>query len=191
MIVLILVLIWLVVLTPAITHRLSSTDAFSSVMRFHSDARLLRKILGHREDSLPLSSRSLDRSGLTHREQALRCAERERTRKERQRAVARRRRAVLSLLVALVGSLAVGAMPKLHLFWVLSAVAGVLLLSYLALLAHYTRQEANVAERRAKVVHLPRTIFPVVLNDAQHHDGVRPMREGYRYKIAFATNEAR
>lgn len=160
-------------------------------MRYRSDTRLLRKILGHREDVIPMTSRSLDGLDVTHREQALRSAERGRFRKERLRKVTRRRRAVVTLLIATAGSLPIGAMPRLHLVWALTVFAGVLLISYLVLLAHFTRLEVNAAERRAKIVHLPRTVFPIAVNEDRNRDGVNSLGEGFRPRIAFATHEAR
>ena len=185
-IVLILVLIWLVVLTPAIMHRLSSSDVVSSVVRFRSDTRLLRKILGHREDVIPLASNPVGASGLSHRERALRAAERERTRRERHRTMARRRRVILVVLLVTFGSLGVGAVSELHLLWTLSAVFALLLIAYLVLIARITKNAVNAIERNAKVIRMPQTVFPVAF------DGLADDNESAdRRMLALVAGEAR
>lgn len=163
MIVLVLVLIWLVVLTPVIAHKLSSSDVVSSVVRFRANARVMQKVLGHREDALPMGNALAVPPGVSHRQQALRSAERERFRKERQRKVARRRRVVTVTLGIFLVSLLLGALPPLHLLWVFSGLTAFVMMAYLMLLAHFTRLEVNAAERKQKIVHLPQTIFPVPL----------------------------
>jgi len=182
-IVLVLVLIWLVVLAPAITHKLASSNTFSSIIRFRAGTRLLQKILGHREDVIPVISGLRTSDDGSHRQQALRNAEIIRKRRERQRTVARRRRSVATLLVACVGALVIGVIPGLRAFWILAGVAALALFAYLALLAHFTRLEVNAAERRVKVVELPRTIFPVALDSAgRAQSSDRPVS----YRVAYA-----
>jgi len=189
-IVLILVLIWLIVLAPAIIHKLSSTDIFSSILRFNADTRLLRKILGHREDVIPVLSGTRNSSGLSHREHALRNAEIARRRKERQRTLARRRRVVGTLLIGLFGTMVIGALPKMHLVMVLTGIMAIALVGYLMMLARVTRatrHEAIAAERRIKVVELPRTIFPVYLDAANRHAGdARPDR-AVAFRVAYSA----
>ena len=171
MIVLLLILIWLVVLTPVISHRLSDSNIFTSVARYRSSARLVEKVLGRREDSLPVSRTTPPPAGVSHRDAVLRNAERERLRKERRKMVQRRRRAVAFMLVGLSGSLVFGAVPHLHVFWNLSAAFAFVLVAYVAMLAHVTRLEVNATERREKVIVLPRTIFPVPIGEANRARG--------------------
>ncbi|HUY06718.1 MAG TPA: hypothetical protein VMU99_05630 [Acidimicrobiales bacterium] len=191
MIVLILVLIWLVVLAPAITHKLSSTDIFSSILRFHADTRLLRKILGHREDVIPVISGVRALPGLSHRELAFRNAEIARRRKQRQRTLSRRRRAAGTLLVGFFVTFVIGALPKLHVFFVFAGFMMVALIAYLTMLAWVTRRATNVAnaeERRAKVVELPRTIFPVSLSESNRSaQSTKPERSA-AFKVAFSVS---
>lgn len=190
MIVLILVLIWLIVLAPAIIHKLSSTDIFSSILRFNADTRILRKILGHREDVIPVISGTRNPSGLSHRDLALRNAEIARRRKERQRTLARRRRVVRTLLIGFFGTLVIGSLPKMHSVLMLAGIMALALVGYLVMLVQVTRatrHAANAAERRIKVVDLPRTIFPVYLDAANRHVGdARPDR-AVAYRVAYSA----
>lgn len=188
MIVLVLVLIWLVVLAPAISHRLSSSNVFSSILRFRADTHLLRKILGHREDVIPFISSSRSSSGLSHRELALRNAESARRKKERQRTMARRRRAVGAMLGATFGFLVLGAVPSLHLLWLAAGFFILALIAYLVLLARFTQHSANAAERRVKVVELPRTVFPVVLNGSNSRVG---QSVPVTYRVAYTATVTR
>lgn len=190
MIVLILVLIWLAVLAPAITHKLSSTDIFSSILRFKSDTRLLRKILGHREDVIPIISATRNSSGLSHRELALRNAELARRRKERQRTLLRRRRTVGVLSVGFAFSVLIGVLPKMHLVLAIAGLCAVALVGYLLTLARVTRinrHAANIAERRVKVVELPRTIFPVALDVANRSEGDRAAGREVAIRVAYSA----
>ena len=190
MIVLILVLIWLTVLAPAIIHRLSSTDVFSSILRFNADTRLLRKILGHREDVIPVISGSRNVSGLSHRELALRNAEIARRRKERQRTLARRRRAVVTLLIGFSTTLLIGVLPKMHAALAITGIFAIALVSYLVTLARVTRatrNAANAAERRVKVVEIPRTIFPVSLNGANRSSGAARPERTVAFRVAYSA----
>ena len=190
MIVLILVLIWLVVLAPAIIHKLSSTDVFASILRFNADTRLLRKILGHREDVIPVISGPRNSSDLSHRELALRNAEIARRRKEHQRTLARRRRAVGTLIAGLFGTLIIGVVPKLHVVLLLTAILAVAIVGYLTMLARVTRatrHAANLAERRVKVVELPRTIFPVYLDAANRPTADARSERPVAFRVAYSA----
>lgn len=190
MIVLILVLIWLVVLAPAITHKLSATNVFSSILRFNSDTRLLRKILGHREDVIPVISRTRNSSALSHRELAFRNAEVARRRKERQRTLARRRRAVGVLSIGFSLTLLIGAFPKMHVVFAFAGMFAVALVGYLMMLARVTRttrNAANAAERRIKVVELPRTIFPVSLDAVNRNSGDAKPDRTVAFRIAYSA----
>jgi hypothetical protein len=63
--------------------------------------------------------------------------------------IVRRRRLVLELLVALVvGSLAIGALPNLHLLWVMTALAAVLLGGYVGLLIQLRNVAGSGRPRR-------------------------------------------
>jgi hypothetical protein len=184
-IVLLLVLVWLVVLTPIITHRLSSTNMFSSMVRFRADTRLLRRILGHREDSLPVTSSMSVAARMAHGQnahaQSFRHAEHAKQRQVRQRIVTRRRRIVSVISISLLGSLFLGALPALHAFWIVSGLLGVSLVSYLALLVRITRIEVNTAERNRKVIRLPQTVFPVFMGDATGSARSATVRQQIRY----------
>lgn len=190
MIVLILVLIWLVVLAPAITHKLSSTDIFSSILRFNSDTRLLQKILGHREDAIPVISGTRNSSGLSHRQLALRNAEIAHRRKERQRTLARRRRAVGVMSVGFSLTMAIGALSTMHIVFALSGMFAFALIGYLVMLAQVTRSTrhaANAAERRIKVVELPRTIFPVSLGAVNRNSGEANSDRAVAFRVAYSA----
>jgi hypothetical protein len=69
----------------------------------------------------------------------------------RQETLRRRRQVLQVLLAALVASLALGALPPLHLMWVVSALSAVLLAAYVAVLVHLRNLEGGSHDLR----HLP------------------------------------
>ncbi len=74
------------------------------------------------------------------------------------RKMQQRRRDVLMLLVGtLLGTLVLGAVPRLHVLWIVSAVTAFALMSYVALLV---RLRNIVAEREMKLTYLPRPGAP-------------------------------
>ena len=165
MIVLLLVMIWLVVLTPAIIHRLVRTDLFLSMSRFRTEVRLLQRIVGHHEDAILLDARAGRSSG--SRTPALDPQQLAKARREHRRAVMRRRRVVATHLLAIVITLLLGA--ALHLIWAMTGLVMLSLALYLLALAHHSRVAINAAERREKVIELPRTVFPTPLGGAPAH----------------------
>jgi len=59
------------------------------------------------------------------------------------------------------GSVALGAIPSLHLLWIVSAVAAVLAAAYVALLVQIARSESLELERLKKIVPFGRASSPV------------------------------
>ncbi len=94
------------------------------------------------------------------------------------------------LLTGLSTTLVIGFLPKMHAVLAVTGVFAIALGGYLITLARVTRatrHAANAAERRVKVVELPRTIFPVSLDGASH--GSRDAdREGVvAFRVAYSA----
>jgi hypothetical protein len=64
----------------------------------------------------------------------------------------RRRRVLAGLLVVVIGSLGLGAIPPIRVFWFVSFAVGLLTAAYLALLVSIARSEALELERLRKIV---------------------------------------
>jgi len=150
LIVLVLVLIWLMALAPVVLRKLSEEQVASSVARFRQSTSMLRR----RFSALPGSDQELPfaPSAVLTRRPVVPEEARRRQQQIRQLRIARRRRTLLCLTGVFVLALALGAVPHLHLLWIVALTSGTVIAGYLALLAYFTNVAANVMEQRRKVV---------------------------------------
>jgi hypothetical protein len=132
MIVVVLVLIWVIALTPFLLRRLSEHQIASSVSRFRTAIRLMRRVyprLGTSGQALMAVS---THNGASPQEEALR-RRKEAARAKRQ--IERRKQLLVRLVGGTATSAVFGALPHLHAFWDLSIAGAVLTAGYVGALA--------------------------------------------------------
>jgi hypothetical protein len=143
----VLVLIWVVALAPIAYRRYAERQASTSVDRFRQRLTKVRHAypaVGMTEMDFaarPRVDRRIDLHAQVARSKA----------RLHQRRI-RRRRVLAALLVVVVGSLALGAIPPIHVLWIVSFAAGLLTAGYLALLVTIARSESLELERLRKIV---------------------------------------
>jgi len=143
----VLVLIWVVALAPIAYRRYAERQASSSVDRFRQRLTKVRRAypaVGMTEMDFAARPRVDRRVDL----QAQIAKSKARLHERRMR----RRRVLAGLLVVVVGSLAVGAVPALRVLWLVSFAVGLLTAAYVALLVSIARSEALELERLRKIV---------------------------------------
>jgi hypothetical protein len=171
LVLLILAVIWAAVLIPPALRSRAEGRPADSITAFHRQLAVLRRAgprAGHGSDSA-MSPRSGGFRSLTSasasashasspvaalaRANAGRVAPRRMAAPPRRNSARRRRRDIfLSLLVASGSTLVLGAIPGMHMLWVVNVAADVLLVGYVALLV---RQRNLATERALKVRLLP------------------------------------
>jgi hypothetical protein len=143
----VLVLIWVVALTPIAYRRYAERQASTSVDRFRQRLSKVRRAypaVGMTEMDFAARPRVDRRLAL----QAQIAKSRARLRERRMR----RRRVLAGLLVAVVGSLVLGAVPVLRVLWFVSLSMALVTAAYMALLVSIARSEALELERLRKIV---------------------------------------
>jgi hypothetical protein len=147
MIVLVLVVIWFAALAPFVLRRLSEHQATASLTRFHQLTRMLGGRYGdsvHYEETVPYRGGSAP-------------DDERRNYRARMRVRHQRRLHALAMLGGIgVFTLTLGALPALRFLWLLTMIDVVLAVTYIGLLAYFTRMEIAAAERRAL-----RNIYPL------------------------------
>ena len=147
MLLMVLVLIWVVALAPIAYRRYAERQASTSVDRFRQRLTKVRRAypaVGMTEMDFaarPRVDRRVDLQAQIARSKA-RLHERR----------MRRRRVLEGLLVVVVGSLVLGAVPALRVLWFVSFAIGLLAAAYMALLVSIARSESLELERLRKIV---------------------------------------
>ena len=173
MLVLVLVLIWVVVLAPIIFRKLSEEHVTSSVTRFRQSSTMLRRRFA--------SVRAAEGYDVAY-ENVISAAsygpisneDRRRAHQLRQLRIARRRRALTGLVSVLAGSLALGAVPHLHVVWALSLVSGAVLAMYVGLLAYSAKMAADEISTPARRAIAPGTNPSVQAYLRSRYSAARP-----------------
>jgi hypothetical protein len=138
----VLVVIWVIALTPFFFRRLTEHQFASSMSRFHSATRVLRHF-SPRPAVTSLSvlgsvTSSVDHHSAPRSAPSLRRRELERA----QRQIARRRQLLGRLVGVTFTTLVFGCLPHLHVLWDLSIVAALLTGAYVVVLVHLARSPA-------------------------------------------------
>lgn len=147
MLLVVLVLIWVVALAPIAYRRYAERQASTSVDRFRQRLRKVRRAypaVGMTEMDFGARPRVDRRLAM----QAQIARSRARLHERRMR----RRRVLAGLLVVVVGSLVLGAVPALRVLWFVSLAVGMVTAAYIALLVSIARSEALELERMRKIV---------------------------------------
>jgi hypothetical protein len=141
MIVMILVLIWVVALTPFLLRRLSEHQLASSVVKFRAATGMLRRAYPKL-----VAVRSVNR---TPGEIARSTAERRRAEHARaKRQIERRKQLLFRLVGGTAATLVLGGLPHLHALWNLSIVGAILTTGYVGMLAYLAHQPAPLPTMR-------------------------------------------
>jgi hypothetical protein len=141
MIVVILVLIWVVALTPFLLRRLSEHQLVTSVSKFRAATGMLRRVYPKLE-----SVRSVNP---TLGENARSSAQRRRIEHAQAKRLMERRKQLLFRLVGgTFGTLMFGGLPHLHKLWDLSIVGAILTTGYVSALAYLANQPAPLPTLR-------------------------------------------
>jgi len=153
MVVLILVVVWIVALTPFALRKLGEWQLNAGVDRFRHTLGVLRQFApGSEEDEYlgepfgaQVADEARDEGGVGEEDGVPRPSS---------ELVMRRRRVLTWLGCSLAGSFVLGAIPWFRPLWGFSLVVLALGVVYLAALVYVQRRAALVAERAAKVVRL-------------------------------------
>jgi hypothetical protein len=143
----VLVLIWVVALAPIAYRRYAERQASTSVDRFRQRLTKVRRAypaVGMTE--MEFADRPRSDRRLAMRAQIARSRARLHERRMR------RRRVLAGLLVVIVGSLVLGAVPALRVLWLVSLALVLVAAAYVALLVSIARSEALEMERLRKIV---------------------------------------
>lgn len=142
MIIAVLVVIWIVALTPAVVRRLSDRYANGSVERFHYRTWLAQRAYPAFGASPSVAPIPIHRGRRIDPEMQLRL-ERLRIRRRRER----RRRVLVAFAGTILGSFVLGAIPPLRALWDLSLVSFLFGSGYVVALTSIARNEALSLER--------------------------------------------
>lgn len=157
MVVLILVVVWVVALTPYALRKLGEWQKTAQVDRFRRGLGALRSFAATGDGELPLDAEAYQPGSHDLRAAGTdgqRRAGPAKSARLSSQTVMRRRRTLLWLFSSLVGSFIFGAIPWFRPLWDLSLVVLILTVAYLAALVALQRQAVLAAERQAKVVRL-------------------------------------
>jgi hypothetical protein len=146
MIVAVLVLIWVIALTPFILRRLSEHQIASSVSRFRTAIRMLRRVYPRLVTSSEISGTVAAMGAAAPEVAALR---RRREAERARRRTARRKQLLVRLVGGTLSVTVFGALPHLHALWDLSIVGAILTAGYVGALALLASQSAPTASLEA------------------------------------------
>lgn len=149
MLIIVLLLVWLAALTPIAYRHYTDRQASASVERFSYRAWLAR----HANPAIGMAqvhSSALLRAERRSDVQAQIRLERHRIQLRRER----RRRALLGLVITIVTSLVLGAIPAFRALWALTIAASIIGSAYVYVLVSVARSETLNLERLRKIVPL-------------------------------------
>jgi hypothetical protein len=152
----VLVLIWVVALAPVAYRRYAERQASTSVDRFRQRLTKVR----HAYPAVGMTEMDFGHRPRVDRRFAMQ-AQIARSRARLQERRMRRRRVLAGLLVVVVGSLALGAVPELRVLWLVGLAVAVITAAYMALLVSIARNEALELERLRKIVPFGEHATPV------------------------------
>jgi hypothetical protein len=149
MIVAVLVVIWVIALTPFLLRRLSDRQMVSSAERFRAAVGLLRRIhprIASEVSEGPILSEQAEVNPAIEAQRR----RREAARLRKQRA---RRKAILFRLIGFTGgSIVLGALPHLHFLWDFSVAGAVLTTCYVSVLYYVAQKPAPLPAVRKPLV---------------------------------------
>jgi hypothetical protein len=143
----VLVLIWVVALAPIAYRRYAERQASTSVDRFRQRLRKVR----HAYPAVGMTEMDFGHRPRVNRRLAMQ-AQIARSRARLHERRMRRRRVLAGLLVVVVGTLVLGAVPALRVLWLVSLAVGLVTVGFMALLVSIARSEALELERMRKIV---------------------------------------
>lgn len=158
MVVAVLIVVWVVALTPYALRKLGEWQVSSELDRFRRGLGALRQFAPEEDcrpgaTPVPTGERgSPRRVGIAGHDGAAAASRAGRERSAQ--LVMRRRRTLAWLACSLVGSFLFGAIPWFRPLWDLSLVVLILGVAYLAALVYVQRQAVLAAEREAKIIRL-------------------------------------
>jgi hypothetical protein len=140
MIVAVLVFIWVIALTPFILRRLSEHQIATSVSRFRTAIRMLRRVYPRLVTSAEIPGAVVTTGGSSPEFAAVR---RRREAERARRQIARRKQLLVRLVGGTATTVVFGALPHLHALWDLSIAGALLTAGYLGGLALLASQSAR------------------------------------------------
>jgi hypothetical protein len=143
----VLVLIWVVALAPIAYRRYAERQASTSVDRFRQRLRKVR----HAYPAVGMTEMDFGARPRVDRRLAMQ-AQIARSRSRLHERRMRRRRVLAGLLLVVLGSLVLGALPVLRVLWLVSLAVMLVTAAYMALLVSIGRNEALELERMRKIV---------------------------------------
>jgi hypothetical protein len=143
----VLVLIWVVALAPIAYRRYAERQASTSVDRFRQRLSKVR----HAYPAVGMTEMDFAARPRVGRRLAMQ-AQIARSRARLHERRMRRRRVLAGLIVVVLGSLALGAVPAHRVLWFVSLAVALLAIAYMALLVSIARNEALELERLRKIV---------------------------------------
>jgi Flp pilus assembly protein TadB len=152
----VLVLIWVVALAPIAYRRYVDRQANTSVDRFRQRVLKVRRAY----PAVVMTDRDLGPQSRVEQRRSIQ-AEISRARARLQQRRERRRRVLITMVGVIVASAALGAVPALHMLWIVSVIALACAAGYVVLLVQIARNESLELERLRKIVPLGNTPSPV------------------------------